>query len=467
MHTNLRLTVALLALVLALAAGSARAQSEPGGRIPVYLPAVFGPPAATNRIGLDLRVNAGGAAVAFAAELQPGLVRAGDLLWSQIEPTRGGGYQWEHAAALEANIARLRAVGIEPIVVIQWTPEWAQSIPGQLCSPPRPEHVAALARFAGAAAARYADGPLAVHAWQLWNEPDFNVAQVDPISGSGCWATTSPPFYGGDTYGQVLKQVSPAIKAANPRATVVAAGLAHFWPDDTVTTGFLRGMLAVGAGSSFDALSFHAYGTWQAGDRLIFKANSLRRVLAEYGRSATPLIAAEVGAVCYTNDSCPPDFRRHQASYAARLYPQVIALDLQSAFWFTLAGPNPGFLQSHLIEDAGVRLTPYPAFYALRNSVRLLSGARATSPPPPDPAPNQADAVQSLIFQTPGALLYVLWVHQPDAARNYTLAVLPGARVTCTTRLDLPVPSTADCSDADGDGRVSLVVAAPVYVEVR
>ena len=88
----------------------------------VFLPLVANGVRDTGPMGVDLRLGAGDAALPFLLDLAPRWVRAGDLLWAEVEPVRGGGYRWEAAAGLEQNIRRIRAAGAEPIVVIQWSP---------------------------------------------------------------------------------------------------------------------------------------------------------------------------------------------------------------------------------------------------------------------------------------------------------------------------------------------------------
>jgi hypothetical protein len=439
----------------------------------IYLPRVeAGPIVGLNPFGFDLRSFARPDVMPFVADARPRWSRAGDLLWAFVEPVRGGGYDWAAMAELDANIVRLRSLGIEPMVVIQWTPEWAQSLPGELCSAPRPEYIADLARFVAAAAARYSSGSLQVDYWEFWNEPDYSANQVGPIDGTGCWGTTNPPFYGGDYYGEVLKQVGPAIKTANPRATVIGGALAHFYPDETVTLGFLRGMLSVGAASAFDTLSFHAYGEYGAGDRLLFKTNSLRRVLASAGVNK-PLMATEIAATCVewqgapNNVACPANFFQKQANYAARIYAVAMALDLQGAFWFTLAGPRPGFLESHLIDDVDGQLVPRPAFHSFRNSALLLQGARYIGPALREPPADQRGQVQVLPFQKGANTLYVMWVPETTFPRTYNMPVPVGATAICTDQLNMQQPATYYCSDTNRDGIIPRAVnELPQYVEV-
>ena len=73
-----------------------------------------------------------------------------------------------------------------------------------LCAPADP---GPFAQFAGAAAARYA--PLGVHDWEIWNEPN----------GAFWLPAPNPAAY------VAWLRVMPAIKAADPEATVISGGL--------------------------------------------------------------------------------------------------------------------------------------------------------------------------------------------------------------------------------------------------
>lgn len=417
--------------------------------------------------GFDVRANAPGSMMPLVAEANPRWSRAGDVLWAWVEPVRGAGYQWGALADIESNVRRLRAAGIEPTLVVQWSPSWAQSIPGKLCSPPRPDAVAEFAAFMQAVAQRFSAGDLRVDYWEIWNEPDVRPEEVAGNEGFGCWATQTPPYYGGDYYGHVLRAVYPAIKAGNPRAQVWGGALLHYWPDDTLSLGFVRGMLAAGAASSFDALSFHAYGEWGAGDRLLFKQARLRRLLDEHGLHSRPLVATEIAATCNSNTDCPPNFLQRQANYAARIYAQAIALNLLGAFWYTLSYRGPGFLHSHLIDETDGGPAPRPAFYAFRNSAQLLAGARYIGPPVVEPPASQASEVQVLPFEKGRNRLYVFWVPRTDFPLLYNLPVPPGATAICTDQLNMATPAKYYCSDTNRDGFIPRAVnELPQYVEV-
>ena len=434
---RLRVLLSLLGLLICLAAAlPTAAQPQTASSTQLFLPLVLGQPLPLSPFGFDLREYISDGAVAYVTDAHAKWVRAGDVLWSDIEPVRGAGYHWEALAAVEANIKRLRAVGVEPTLVVQRSPAWAQRTPGRLCSPPKPEYVGDFVRFMRALSARYSNGDMAVNYWEVWNEPDFTPAQTTDPGGFGCWGDASLPYNGGAYYGEVLKQVYPAIKAGNPQASVLGGALFYWWPDDTFSRTFLEGILTSGAGQSFDALSFHAYGEWGAGDLLINKTIRLRTILNQYGLAKKPLFATEIAATCTSNTVCPPHFLQDQANYAARIYAEAIALNLQGAFWFTLAINNPGYQFSHLIDYQNGTLTPRQAYYSFRNTARLLQGAKYIGPPISEPPPSQIHQVQVLVFQKAASKLYVVWVPQTDFPVFYELPVPAGAKAECTDHLD-------------------------------
>jgi hypothetical protein len=435
---------------------------------------------------VDLRYYAGDNAFQYALEAQPRWIRAGDVFWNEVEPSPGV-YNWGALAAIETNVRRIRAAGIEPTLIVQRTPSWAQKIPGRLCSPPKPENIPDFARFLQTLAARYSSGPLAVNYWEIWNEPDYGSNRADS-EGVGCWADASLPHYGGEYYGQALRSVYPAVKAANPKASVMVGALAYFWPDDSVSSEFLKGIMASGAANSFDMISFHAYGASGPNDLMVAKTLRIRQILQSYGRSNVPLMATEVAATCGSNDitSCQPNFSAWlstQSQYTARIYAEAIALGLNGAFWYSLALPKPGFAYSQLIDDANGTLAPRPSFYAFRNSARLLQGATYVGPPLQAASPDKLHTVQSLVFRrrqssvnpVKGSTLYVLWVAELQDTQSFPIPTPAGVRPICTDQLDGDpyvtnpnhLPRTSYCAPSS-DATTTWVGVGPMpkYVEV-
>jgi hypothetical protein len=226
-------------------------------------------------------------------------------------------------------------------------------------------------------------------------------------------------------------------------------------------------MLGAGAGGSFDALSFHAYGEWGANDLLVNKTVRIRSIMRQYGLDKKPLFATEIAAMCASDTSCPPDFMQTQANYAARIYAEALALDLKGAFWFTLVLNNPGYQYSHLIDAQNGTLIPRKSYYAFLNSARLLLGARYVGAPLRPTSPDRIHDVQVLTFQKPGSTLYVLWVPQADFPVLYNMPVPLGARAICTDHLSDAAPTIYTCSDDNRDGFIPRAVnELPQYIEV-
>lgn len=469
-------------LLLVLLVSPAAAQPIPAQRT-VYLPIVSGPPAPLSPFGFDLRTYAGPEALTFVANAQPKWVRAGDADWSALEPVRGEPYRWETLAELDANVRRIRSINpqIEPAIVVQRSPAWAQLIPGRLCSPPRPEYYDDFARVLKALAEHFSADDLRVNVFEIWNEPDVAPSETPDGTGMGCWMDKTDPRGSGVAYGRALLKAVPAIKEGNPHATVMGGALLYNWPNDALPRDFFNGMLDTGAGALLDAVSFHAYGEWGASDLLVNKTLRLRSILDAYRLPNKPLFATEVATICNgdSRDTCSPNFdqwKLRQANYAARIYPQALALDLKGAFWYTLVSSAPGsFQNSQLIDMDGASLTPRDAYNAFMNSATLLQGARYVGQPLLSP-PSSANSVRELIFRKPRSVwapgqpstLHVLWQQQFDATpQSYPISVPPGATAVCYTRLDLKDWVRFDCSDKNADGLIWFgVIDFPQYVEV-
>lgn len=455
---RIRTILATLLACCVVLSPSLGAQSRP---YTAYLPRVVYRSATPNRLGLDVRVEAPDSAIAPLRELGARWARAGDVDWSLVEAQQGV-LNWSAVSQFEANILRIRAAGLEPTAIVQRTPLWATALSGRVCGQPAPAAIDAYAQFVEAMVRRYASGPLAVHVWQIGNEVDFAPDQIVDWLGSGCWGTGIPPYYGGDYYGTVLKQVAQAVRRGNPDAVIIAAGLAHPWPDDAQTLGFLRGMLAVGAGSSFDALSFSGYGVSGVNDRVLLKAEHLRAVLNEYGLAAKPLIASELGYPCFDQFSCGPGFSERQADYAARVYADLIAADIDMGVWFSLQMPESDTMLHDLLD--GPVSARRPAYYALRNSLALLRDAQPIGAAPALP-PEDAGGLQMLQLGTPRGRMYIFW----DPRKVGATAWLPlpvGAQLICTDRLELPTPQTYDCTNQASGGLLVVQTSSTRYIEV-
>ncbi len=147
--------------------------------------------------------------------------------WSQTEHADGGPYDQGTLGTFDARIAALRDAGIKVAITVQSPPAWAPTINSDAGAAKYAEFMADLAR-------RWR-GKVAV--WELWNEPDDHLFWPDgPKS---------------DRYATLLKKTTPAIRAADPAATVIVGGLVG---NDFE---FVEQLYDHGAGPYFDGVGLH------------------------------------------------------------------------------------------------------------------------------------------------------------------------------------------------------------------
>ncbi len=197
--------------------------------------------------------------------------------WSRIEPVKGQ-FNWGYVdnAMRAAAAHNLRVLGL-----IAYTPDWARA-PGSYFTAP-PLNPADYARFATAVVDRYGKQ---VSSWEIWNEPNL------------------PLFFGftknnGARYADLLKAAYPAIKAAQPGSTVVAAGLSRL-PGEDSPPAFLQQMYDAGAGGFFDAAAAHPYvfpGGLAADDEGGWSdVGRMHAVMTAHGDGAKKIWMTELGA---------------------------------------------------------------------------------------------------------------------------------------------------------------------------
>ncbi len=162
-----------------------------------------------------------------------------EFQWGRIEP-RPGKFDWTFTdRAVNELVQRgVNIVGLLNPAVGWGTPDPADdNIPPEQGSfyPPDPQ---LFAKFAATVVNRYKDR---VRYWQVWNEPDNAVY----------WRPAPNPA----AYAALLRAVYPAIKGADPGATVLAAGIVSPEPAGS----FLQAIADNGAWGSFDIIALHPY----------------------------------------------------------------------------------------------------------------------------------------------------------------------------------------------------------------
>lgn len=171
-----------------------------------------------------------------------------NLGWRDIEPFKGQ-YDWRRADRI---VLSMNDAGMDLVVRLDFAPDWAA--PG--CHNPNagqdpiqgpPQNLQDYVNFVSVVATRYRGR---IRAYEIWNEP--NLARE--------WCGRPPSGAG---YTQMLKAAYTAIKATDPTAWVVSAGLSPTTRNDNVARPdiyFLQEMYDAGAARYFDLLGVHGAG---------------------------------------------------------------------------------------------------------------------------------------------------------------------------------------------------------------
>ena len=294
--------------------------------------------------------------LADQARLGAGIVRQ-PFDWSLVE--RDG---W---SAYDDYIARAATAGMSVLPILIRAPELGP-----------PSSNAAYAQFAGDAVRRYGAGGsfwlehpdvpfLPVHAWQVWNEP--NIPN---------WWRGGPSAR---KYAALLRAGSRAIRAADPGAEIVAAGL----PNSKLGVPFLRyldELYRAGARGDFDTLAIHPYARNVSG---VLSLAERARVVMDRWHDRSRLWITEFGWSTGGDRSAFRVSQRGQADRIAGSLSALIAerraLRLRGFIFFRWKdavappglGRDPWPLHTGLLDADGA---PKRGFWAFARVVRALRG---------------------------------------------------------------------------------------------
>ena len=384
--------------------------------------------------------------------------------WSDVQTTEGGGYNWdaESVRRFDRALQGLQRTAISPrvIMIVNGSPEWATA-DGNKCRAIEPDHFDDFARFMEAVARRYPT----VKYLELGNESDVDPSLVPRGSGFGCWGDQNDEFYGGRTYGEMLKVVYPAIKGVSGSIQVLNGGLLLDRPYDAATGSglparFMEGVFAAGAGSSFDIMNYHSYTFYNGtidGDSAVdpaaidWKPRYLRELMQRYGVAEKPLINTE-GALLCTSDEGEHLNACHdaQASMIVRLYARAARDGLTAVIWYIF--DSDGFHSTGLVVRS--ENATRPAYHAFKHARSLFGGARYLGT-----LDNQAEGVEGYRFQNGSLDVTVFWSDQSD--KTASIPVPAGSTPRCTDR----VGTSISCQNNNG---VVILPATsqPTYVVI-
>jgi hypothetical protein len=406
------------------------------------------------------------------------------ISWRQLQPNEGDPIQWDLLSDFENELRAFKAFNIIPIVVVNDYPAWATATrPNEdpsYCGPMLAEKFDAFADFVSQLVNRYKAREFNVHIWELGNEPDIDgtVYNLPIDSEYGCWGNASDPYYGGEHYGDMLKVVTPAIKAVDPLAQVWVGGLLLNSPN-TVNPGegrpelFLEGILEAGTGSDysyFDGVPYHTYAIYTGldvdydnnfpdspwfgepwGGDIKGKARFLREIMVAYGVQK-PVFDDEIDLGCppeyYPSICYEPDetFFQMQANYLVRVEVRGVSEGVMGLIWYSLE--DPGWRNGGLLDSSG---DPHPSYYAYQQLVlQLMNSDYLTSV-------DYGPEFEAYAFRRDGRDVHVVWTKEDVTG----LTIL----VPATNLIEVHSRDGALISPVFVDGNYQIPVGfSPVYI---
>jgi hypothetical protein len=289
------------------------------------------------------------------------------FLWAAAQPEQDSPID---LSATDAFVSQAAARGIEVFPHVITAPLWARLTPAPM-SPPsdgtliEPYVRALIARY-GESGSFWSEHPelprVPIRYWQFWNEPHLPFQWDLPKKREKEWP---------QTYTSQLKDFYATVKAADPRAKVVLAGLANqSWE-------FLGDLYRAGARGHFDVASIHPYTTKPSGVVRLF--GRFRAVMKHHHDGHKPIWVGELGLPAsrgrVRSHNTLQTTPRGMASYLRRSYTAVRHLTPR-AYWYTWASQYRGDIFSFTglfrYRRGDTHLRVQPAFGAYVKTARRM-----------------------------------------------------------------------------------------------
>jgi hypothetical protein len=272
-----------------------------------------------------------------------------DLIWDEIERTKGV-YEWQR---FDQVMAKLKEHGFKPLLILDYGNSLYDPASGGIRTDEARE---GYANFAAAAVARYNQQ---IHGtiWEIWNEPNSN----------DFWK----PKRDADEYVALVKTAVPAMRRADPTATIISGGILElFW---NVTQDYLERCFEL---AEVDGLGVHLYGGRRNihPERIIEELAELRKRMAAYGaRADYPILNTEFGAGLEEYEKftgMPEQQELGQAETYIRMYLLCLLEDVRLNIWYEWQWE--GGFSGHAILNADG--SPRAAYRAIAAALDQLNG---------------------------------------------------------------------------------------------
>jgi len=283
-----------------------------------------------------------------------------DFGWVGIERKKGE-YDWSAYDDLTANLEKR---GIQPYYILDYSnPLYEEAVVSKnpitgkehkdVASPQRAESVDAFARWAAAAARRYAGRRVI---WEIWNEPNITF-----------WKPKPNP----QQYTVLALATLKAIREADPNAIVVGPATSE------VPAPFLEEFFKSGVLEYLDAVSVHPYRNYsKPPETAVDDYKKLRALIERYAPAAKknmPILSGEWGYASHTKGVS----LEMQANFIVRQQLANLLARVPISIWYDWKNDGPDAAErEHNFGTVTQDLEPKPAYIALETMTRELGGFR-------------------------------------------------------------------------------------------
>jgi Beta-galactosidase/Glycosyl hydrolase catalytic core len=291
------------------------------------------------------------------------------IFWFEVEP-REGQYDF---ANVDKEVEEAAEAGISVLPFVYGSPGWVER--SQAVAPLGHGPLAAWRGFLRVLVQRYGPhgsfwvgnaqrGP--IRRWQIWNEPNFRLYWAPRIEPAG--------------YAKLLHASATAIRAADPGAKIVLAGIAPVGYG-MKTWIFMGRLLAVpGTLHDFDFAADHPYSANIP--ELDYQLERVRAAMVAGGAGRKPLLVTEFGVASHGDyPSAFVEGGQGQARFLRDAYSRLLAMrhrwNIAAAYWYTWQDDAKADRNCAFCQGAGLlRLngTAKPAWFAYQ---RLAAATKA------------------------------------------------------------------------------------------
>ncbi len=289
--------------------------------------------------------------------------------------------------------------------------------------------------------------------------------------------TTPPAGFSAAGYAEFLIYNRNAIRAADPDAQVVIAGLmVNYGYPIANAYQWLRDVLAAGGGAGFDVFNYHDYKSWWT---LPTHYDQFRSILDENGLQSVPIWITETAqASVFSGANINPPYANvdGQASDIWRRPCLLFAKGAQTVFWHSYwdsSTDTSGFRNMGLVDANGIRKKSWHSSKLLHDKIEGFTAATlVSSGVTNDDNTTGGSGVWIVRFDfANGTRRWVAWSPNNQSTTLAGLSGVSGLALTTVVPANVssdgltPTWTTSTCAVTSGNANLTLA-DAPVLIEL-